>query len=199
MPTFNAPAPGGRRTGRPLTRRDLPVIFLVPAILFGFFAIALPVMAKLAMAKESDLKVVAGSVEQEPRWLRGRSGGKLPIIEIRLETDDGLYVLHEQDLSHEREVMNLRTGDRITARVKPLATYHNVWELTRDGVTIQSYQESYLYQAEQNKQATTNALLCGLVASISLIVALALRMHFGAWRDPTFSVSGDPIDYDQRL
>ena len=197
MPTFNAPAPGRRRAGRPLTRRDLPVIFLVHAILFGFFAIALPVMAKLAMAKESDLKVVAGSVEREPRWLRGKNG-KLPIIEIRVQTDDGVYDLDEQDLSHTREIMNLRPGDQITARVKPLATYHNVWELKRDGVTIQSYQESYLYQVAQNGQAETNALLCGLLAAISLAAALALRMHFGAWRDPTPSVSADAADYVER-
>ncbi len=194
MPTFDAPEPRGSRAVRPLSRRDLPVLFLLPAILCGFFAVFLPVMAKLAMATESDLKYVAGTVEQAPRWLRGRSGGKLPIIEIRVETDDGSYVLHEQDLSHARDVMNLRPGDRITARVKPVASYHTVWELKRDGVTIQSYQESYLYQAAQNQQAATDALLCGLVAAISLTVALALRMHFGTWRDPTYSASGAATD-----
>ena len=94
--------------------------------------------------------------------------------------------------------MNLRPGDQITAGVRPLATYHNVWELKRDGVTIQSYQESYLYQVAQNGQAETNALLCGLLAAISLAAGLALRMHFGAWRDPTPSVSADATDYVER-
>ena len=182
MPTFSAFG----RDQRQFSSGNLPYFFLILTIALGFVAVALTVMTKLAMAKESDLKSVAGSVQQAPEWLRG-NGGKLPIILIRVVTDDGLYDLDEFDLSHSGEVMNLRPGDRITARVRPLATYHSVWELKRDGVTIQSYQETRLFQAAQNAQSERNALLSVLAASISLTVALALRIYFGAWRVSTTS------------
>ncbi|MGA3055689.1 MAG: hypothetical protein ABSD63_15890 [Candidatus Korobacteraceae bacterium] len=198
MPTFNAPAPG-RRARRPVTPRDLPALFLGFALVLGVFAVAIPVMGKLAMAKESDLKFVAGSVQQAPGWARGKGGSKLPIIIIRVKMDDGLYDLHEQDLSHSREIMNLRPGDRITARVMPFAGYyHNIWELKRDGVTIQSYQETYLFQAATNERGVIGSLAAGLISLILLIAALVLRMHFGAWRDSTPSLPADAAGYVQR-
>jgi hypothetical protein len=151
------------------------------------------------MAKESDLKFVAGSVQQAPGWARGKGGSKLPIIIIRVKMDDGLYDLHEQDLSHSREIMNLRPGDRITARVMPFAGYyHNIWELKRDGVTIQSYQETYLFQAATNERGVIGSLAAGLISLILLIAALVLRMHFGAWRDSTPSLPADAAGYVQR-
>jgi hypothetical protein len=197
MPTFNAPAPG-RRARRPVTPRDLPALFLGFALVLGVFAVAIPVMGKLAMAKESDLKFVAGSVQQAPGWARGKGGSKLPIIIIRVKMDDGLYDLHEQDLSHSREIMNLRPGDRITARVMPFAGYHNIWELKRDGVTIQSYQETYLFQAATNERGVTGSLAAGLISLILLMAGLVLRMHFGAWRNSTPSVSADAADSVER-
>jgi hypothetical protein len=177
----------------------LPALFLGFALVLGVFAVAIPVMGKLAMAKESDLKFVAGSVQQAPGWARGKGGSKLPIIIIRVKMDDGLYDLHEQDLSHSREIMNLRPGDRITARVMPFAGYyHNIWELKRDGVTIQSYQETYLFQAATNERGVTGSLAAGLISLILLIAALVLRMHFGAWRDSTPSLPADAAGYVQR-
>ena len=187
MPTFDAPSPSPRRWpyigryGKPgIPRRDLPYAFLFAAILLGLVAVAVAVIGKFSMAKESDLKLVAGSVQRAPRWVHTKGGS---IIVIRVKTDDGLHDLDEQDLSHSREIMKLRPGDQITARVQFWGGDHNIWELKRDGVTIQSYQDTYLYQAALNRDGLTAALVFGLVASIFLMAALVLRMYFGAWRD----------------
>jgi hypothetical protein len=195
MPTFDAPSPSPRRWpyigryGKPgIPRRDLPYTFLFVAILLGLIAVALAVIGKLSMAKESDLKFVAGSVQRAPRWVHTKGG---PIIVIRVKTDDGLHDLVEQDLDHSQEIMNLRPGDQITARVQFWGGDHDIWELKRDGVTIQSYQDTYLYQAAMNEKGGTAALCFGLVASIFLTAALALRMYFGAWRDSTAWVPAD--------
>ena len=103
------------------------------------------------MAKESDLKFVAGSVQQAPRWV-WRSTKSGPIIVIRVETDDGLHDLDAQDLSHSREIMNLKPGDHVTALVKSFFGQYDIWELKRDGVTIESYQDTYLYRTRENER-----------------------------------------------
>ena len=40
------------------------------------------------------------------------------MIVIRVEMDDGLHDLVKEDLSHSREIMKLKPGDHVTARVK---------------------------------------------------------------------------------
>ncbi len=205
MPTFNAPSPSPGRWPYPVTgdkpgisRRDLPCTFLVIAIIFGFGALVIPLLGWLRMAKESDLKFVAGSVLQATTWLSSPS----PMIRIRVETDGGPADIFEEDLSHSREIMNLKPGDHVTARVKFLSvpeTYSEpyVYELKRDGVTIESYQDADLHQTQYLEQCTRIGLWLGLSSSICLTVALALRRHFGAWVS-TLSVSADAADYVER-
>src|SRR5206468_2640305 len=82
----------GRRTP---SRRNLPYMFLGLAILLGSMAIVIPLTGWLATAKESDLKLVAGSVQRAPGWVGHRS-----MIGIRVQTDDGVQELVEDDLSH---------------------------------------------------------------------------------------------------
>jgi hypothetical protein len=110
------------------------------------------------MAKESDLKFVAGSVQQAPRWV-WRSTKSGPIIVIRVETDDGLHDLDAQDLSHSREIMNLKPGDHVTALVKSFFGQYDIWELKRDGVTIESYQDTYLYRTRENERGDNKRAL----------------------------------------
>ena len=165
---------------RKLSRRDLPNFFLIFAIVLGIIALVPPLARRLSWAKESDLKSVAGSVQRAPEWA---TEGDLIVIGV--EMDDGLHYLVEEDLSHSREIMKLKPGDHVTARVQFLLGRYHIWELKRDGVTIESYQEAYLYETRRIERGATNALWLGLVASIFLTVALALRMYFGAWRDPT--------------
>jgi hypothetical protein len=204
MPTFDAPSPSPvrwpyiGRYGKPgISRRELPYTFLILAIIFGFGALVLPLLGWLRMAKESDLKFVAGSVLQAPTLLRP----SWPIIRIPIETDGGPAYIYEEDMSHSQEIMNLKPGDHVTARVKFLTVgtlsrrsgeYH-IFELKRDGVTIESYQDSDLSQTRELQQYRTNALWVGLLSSICLAVALALRMHFGEWVDSTPLVPADAI------
>jgi hypothetical protein len=153
--------------------------------MLGFIALVIPLTRWLSMAKESDLKFVAGSVQRAPRWVSTKGG---PVIVIRVKMDDGLYDLVQEDLSHSRATMKLKPDDHVTALVKSFFGQYDIWELKHDGVTIESYQDMYLYQTRELERGATNALWFGLVSSIFLTVALALRMYLGAWRDPTPSV-----------
>jgi hypothetical protein len=140
------------------------------------------------MAKESDLQLVAGSVLQARELTRPSN----PVIRILVATNGRPVAIYEDDLSLSGEIMNWKPGDYITARVKFLregvprgspGEYH-IWELKRDGVTIQSYENAYLYQTGVNERQTTYALGLVLISAICLTVALALRIHFGAWVGP---------------
>ena len=192
MPTFNAPPPGERwsyigRYGKPgISRRELPCVFLAAAIAVGCLALLLLWVRWLTMAEESDLYLVTGSVLQAPKLIRSSD----PVIRILVQTNGRPIAIYEDDLSLSPEIMNLKWGDQVTARVKFLrqsrahGKYH-IWELKHDGVTIQSYQDAYRYQTRVNERWTTYALGLGLLAAILLTAALALRIHYGAWVDPT--------------
>jgi hypothetical protein len=173
-------------------------VFLVIAIVVGCIAFLLLLVRWLTMAKESDLLLVTGSVLQAPALETSSN----PVIRILVQMNDRPIAIYEDDLSLSREIMNLKWGDQVTARVKFLRAgvqegsegeYH-IWELKRDGVTIQSYQDAYRYQTRVNESQTTYALGFGLISAILLTVALALRIHFGAWVDPTPLVSADAAD-----
>ena len=45
--------------------------------------------------------------------------------------------------------MKLKPGDHVTARVQSFFGQYHIWELKRDGVTIESYQDTYLYKPEK--------------------------------------------------
>jgi hypothetical protein len=190
MSSFNLPGRAARR------RRNLPYMFLFLAIVFGCFALVGPLSRWLYIAKESDLALVAGSVQGAPGWESTKGG---PIIRIRVEADDGLHDLFEEDLSHSREIINLKPGDHVTARMKSFLGQFNIWELKRDGVTVESYQDVYLYSTQKLEQAKTKALWFGLISSIFLTVAIALRMYFGAWRYSDASVPADAVGPVQPL
>jgi hypothetical protein len=198
MPTFSAPREYSSWRSTPkgkLSWRNLPYTFLVLAMILGFIALIILLAGSFDMAKEGDLKSLAGSVQRAPSWVHTKGG---PVVVIHVETDDGQHSLFEEDLSHSREIMNLKPGDHVTARVRFLFGEYDIWELERDGVTIESYQDAYLYQTRLNERGTTNALWLGLISSIFLMVALVLRMHFGAWQDSTPWVSADAADYVER-
>lgn len=200
---FSAPAPSPERRpyigryGKPgISRRELPCVFLVMAIAVGGIALLMPLVRWLTMAKESDLQLVAGSVLQAPELIRSTS----PVIRILVATNGRPVAIYEDDLSLSRQIMNLKWGDQVTARVKFLRAgvpeespgeYH-IWELKRDGVTIQSYQDAYRYQTRVNERQTTSVLGLALISAICLTVALALRIHFGEWVDSTPIEVQDP-------
>jgi hypothetical protein len=184
------------RYGKPgISRRELPCVFLVIAIVVGSCALLLLLVRWLTMAQESDLYLVAGPVLQAPAL----DTPPHPVIGILIEKDGFPFTIYEDDMSLSREIMNWKPGDYVTARVKHLTAgvqsksgeYH-IWELKRDGVTIQSYQDAYRYQTQANERATTYALGLVLLSAILLTVALALRIHFGAWVDQTPIEVQDP-------
>lgn len=185
------------RYGKPgISRRELPCVFLVIAIAVGCIALLLLTVRWLTMANESDLYVVSGSVLQTPELIRPSS----PVIRILIAMDGRPVAIYEDDLSLSQQITNLKWGDQVSARVKFLRAgvprrspgeYH-IWELKRDGVTIQSYQDAYRYQTRVNERQTTNALELGLLSALLLAAALSLRMHFGAWVDPTPIEVQDP-------
>ena len=187
MPTFSAPGRANRR----FSPRNLPYTFLFLAIALGFISLCL-VAGWLSMPKESDLKSFTGSVQRAPSWVHTKGG---PMIRIRVEMDDGLHNLFEEDLSHSREIMKLKPGDHVTARAQSLLGEYHIWELKRDGVTIESYQDTYLYESREHERGVTSALWFGLASSILLTVALALRMYFGAWRASTAPVPAGAVGF----
>lgn len=196
MSPFSAPSPAPERRpyigryGKPgISRRELPCVFLVMALTVGFLALLMPSVRRLVMAKESDLYIVSGSVLQAPELITSTQ----PVIRILVSMNGRPIDIYEDDLSLSQQIMNLKWGDPVTARVKLQRAstqigsdgeYH-IWELKRDGVMIQSYQDAYRYQTQANERATTHALELGLASAILLAVALGLRMHYGAWVDPT--------------
>lgn len=176
MPLFSAP----ERLKRKLTRRDLPILFLRYAIVLGLITLGLLSIGWLAMSRKSDLKLVSGSVQQRPRWQRTKGG---PIIVIPVEMGDGLHDLTVEDLSHYQAIMRLKPGDHITALVTSFLEYR-VWQLQRDGVMLESYEDMNLYQTTMNERGAIAAFCSGLLSLICLMTALSLRMYFGTWRDP---------------
>lgn len=171
-------AQGGKQIAR-----NLPQVFLYLAFLSGMFSFWL-LVSWLNMPKEGDLKSVAGSVQRAPRFLVDG------LIAVPVELDGGLHddLIYDDNLSHSREIMKLKPGDHITARVHSFLGDTRIWELKRDGITIISYQETYQYEYPSHERLTTNLLAFGTLSAILLTVALALRIHFGAWRNPTGSL-----------
>jgi hypothetical protein len=89
-----------------------------------------------------------------------------------------------EDPSHFLEIKALKPGDYVTARVKRFLGQDDVWELKHKGATLQSYQNTYLYNSRRNQRAAVWALWLGFASSLSLTAAFALRIYFGTWRDP---------------
>ncbi len=175
---------GMRRSARQpkRSRRNLPYLFAVFAVLLAIAAILIPSLAWFAMAPQSDLQSFSGSLTEAPSW------GSHSVINIRLQTQDGVQDLVLEDLSHSEQILKLSAGDNIAARVYPFLGQYDLWELKHDGMIIESYQDAYVYRAQQLEQGTTTALWMGLAACILFVVAVALRMHFGVWREPRASI-----------
>ena len=175
------------RSTRQFSARNLPRALVIVAILLGSVALLGPLARKYSIVKESDLKVFTGFVQRAST--RDRNG----LIRIRVETSDGPHDFLAEDTSHYQEMMNLQPGDYVTARVQRMPGEYHIWELTHDGVTIESYQDMYSFSTRELERGTTLALWTWLLCSILLVVAIGLRMYFGAWSETTQqATSGDP-------
>ena len=179
-------------THRRATRRDLPALCLIYGVILAFAALALPLGAKLDLAKRSELHSISGTVRDTSRTNLSKAGPKLHIF---VQDSNRLHHLTQDDLSYEvPAVRSLRAGDSVTVLVRRDFLGRNlewVWEVQRDGVTILSYDQTQGF-LEQTKQRMEAIALWASVLSIgTFMVAVFLRMHFGAWRDNT-NPSGQP-------
>ena len=170
-----------------LTRRDSPIVCLIYAVIFAVAALGLPFGAGLDLAQESDLQTIAGSVQSAPRVKNGGKGGiKLHIF---VRGSDRLHHLTQDDLSGDvPEIMNLRPGDNVTARVKHDSLGRDLewlWELRRGGDTILSYEQTLRYLERRNARIGKFAFWAGALSVGLFVAALLLRSRFGAWRDAT--------------
>lgn len=173
-------------THRKATRRDLPALCLIYAVIFAFAALGLPLGAKLDMTKRSELRAISGTVQDMSRTNLSRAGPKLHIF---VQNSSGLHHLTQDDLSHEVPALrSLRAGDNVTALVRHDFLGRNlewVWEVQRDGVTILSYDQTQGFLEQTRERMQTIALWAGVLSMGTFIVAILLRMRFGAWRDNT--------------
>ena len=160
---------------------------LIYAVLFAVAALGLPFAASLDLAQKSDLQTIAGSVESAPRVTNGGKGGTK--LHIFVRGSGRLYHLTQDDLSGDvPEIMNLRAGDNVTARVKHDLLGRDLdwlWELTRDGDTVLSYEQTLRYFDRRNARIRKIAFCAGALSFGLFIAALLLRRRFGAWRDAT--------------
>ncbi len=176
-------------TRRKATRRDLPAICLIYAVIFAFACFALPLAQNLGMAKLSELHPIAGIVQSAPRTTRG----KVIKLHILIHASDGLHHLIQDDLSADfPEIMDLRAGDNVVARVRHDSWGRDLdwfWELERSGVTILSYEDTYRYKERCNARGLKMAHWAGVISLGLFVLAILLRKHFGAWREKQQSVT----------
>jgi hypothetical protein len=180
---------------RKTTRRDLPALCLIFGTIFAVGALGLPFASNLDLAKESDLHSIAGLLQSAPQTtVSGKAGTKLHIF---IRGSDGLHHLTQDDLSQDVPgIMALRAGDNVTARVKHDSLGRDLdrlWELQRDGVAILSYKDTYQYLQRRHARVRELAHWAGALSLGLFVVAVFLRRHFGAWRDPGQSVPAGAI------
>ena len=166
------------------TRRDLPALCLIYGVIFAFAAFALPFGAKLDMAKKSELYRISGTVQSVTRTNSGKAGPKLHIF---VWDGNRLHDLTQDDLFYEVPALrSLQAGDNVTGLVRRDSFGRNlewVWEVQRDGTTILSYDRTQRFLEREKERMQVIARWAGVLSIGLFVVAIRLRIHFGAWRD----------------
>jgi hypothetical protein len=166
---------------------DSPAGILIFVVIFAAFALCRPFASDSYLAKEGDLQTISGSVQRAPYVYHGSKGAAH--LHILVRGSDGLYDLTQDDMDRGfpgimSPIMDLRVGDKVTARVKHDSLGRNLewlWELQRDGKTILSYQDTHRYLEHQNMRMRRLCSWAGGIAFLLFLIAVLLRMHFGAW------------------
>lgn len=176
-------------TKRKTTIRNLPILFLGEGVIFAVAAIAMPLANNADTAKENDLRTISGIVQRAPYITGpGKGGNKLQIF---VRGSDGLHHLTQNDMSGwlpgiMNPIMNLRVGDNVTARVKHDSLGRDfdwLWEMQRNGTTILSYQNTYLYYEHVGIRMRLLSYWAAGLAVALFLGAILLRRKFGAWSD----------------
>jgi hypothetical protein len=82
------------------------------------------------------------------------------------------------------EIISIRIGDNVTARVKPDFMGRDLdwlWELRRDGATVLSYSDTDRFLQHRRARVISLAYGMGFISICILAVGVLLRRHFGAW------------------
>lgn len=179
------------------TRRNLPALVLIFGVGAALTALCGPFASDSRLPKENDLQVISGLVQSTPSTTGpGKGGNKLHIL---VRGDDGLHILTQEDLMCQVApgIMDLRVGDKVTARAEHDLLYRNVdwlWELQRGGVTILSYQDTRRYYEWRNRRMRKFCHWSGILTPVLFLVAILLRRRFGAWQDTDQPAGADVPD-----
>lgn len=171
------------------TGSNLPALFLI----FGICSVMLVLLGVLSsdssLTKRSDLRTISGIVQRAP-YISGSGGKQGRYLHVVIDGADGPHNLTQTDMGHMvpgimEPIMNLRVGDSVIARVEhdPLGRGIDfLWELQRDGETILSYQDTYLFFERLNARRRKIGVWGAVLAFIFFLTAFQLRRHFGAWQ-----------------
>lgn len=136
------------------------------------------------MAKKSELYRISGTVQSASSTVSGKARRKLHIF---VWDGNRLHHLTQDDLFYEVPALRgLRAGDSVAALVRRDSFGRNlewVWEVQRDGVTILSYEQTQRFLEREEERMQVIARWAGALSIGLFVVAILLRIHFGAWRD----------------
>jgi hypothetical protein len=174
------------RPWRKTSSRDLPSPLFVLGWIFTAAALCGPFASDSFLAKENDLRTISGLVQRAPYITGPGKGGNM--LQLFVRGSDRLHHLTQDDMGGlvpgiMGPIMNLRVGDKVTARVErdsPGRGLDWLWEMQRGGITILSYQGTYLFMERRNVRIRQLCRWAGVIAFLSFLVAILLRRHYGA-------------------
>jgi hypothetical protein len=167
---------------RTLNRRDLPALCMLFGGLLGAGAVGIPLAGRLDLAPEGSLTLISGRVVNVYRTDLPKAGSKVHIL---VRAADRVHHLTQEDMSSVvSEIMSIRIGDNVAARVRPDFMGRDLdwlWELRRDGVTVLSYSDTDRFLQHRRAGVISLAYGMGFISICILAVGALLRRYFGAW------------------
>ena len=168
-----------------LTKRDLPIAFMIWGVAFGIFA-SVQALGRIGDAKqihpESSLIAISGTVER----IAYRQTKSTRIADVTVKNSDGVYVLTSDSWSNAIDGSSLAIGDRVRSETWPNFTtqLNAAWSLQRDGETIVSYNQTLLDRQSKQRSDIRFTEVLAFVSMLLLVAAIVLRLYFGAWSAP---------------
>ena len=168
------------------TLRDLPTIFL---LISAWAALGGGAFAVVGWSSEpppiNRLESVQGRVVDA--YLKKGFGKGRTQVHVLVEASDGLHDLARDNTSQAIfHVLTVRKNDTVIALVQSGSIAQpadTLWELQRGNAAILRYQDVADQVASENRRAATMAMCFGSLGALSFIAAIALRAHFGGWRE----------------
>jgi hypothetical protein len=154
--------------------------------ILGAGAVGIPLAEQLDLANERDLFTVSGQVDRIYVTNRPKAGRKL---QIALRTSDRVHNLTQEDMSAViPAIKSIKPGDEIDARVSHDTVGRDlewIWVLNRDRKTIVSYQDTENFLQSLHARTRWFTYGSGISSICLIVVGVALRRRFGAWRHAT--------------